>query len=46
MKGVMTLSSIQTPILIIGAFLVLFLGLNLLGGGSITEGWSVLMYIR
>ena len=43
MKGVMTLSSIQTPILIIGAFLVLFLGLNLLGGGSITEGWSVLM---
>ena len=27
MKGVMTLSSIQTPILIIGSFLVLFLGL-------------------
>ena len=43
MKGVMTLSTIQTPILIIGAFLVLFLGLNMLGGGSITEGWSVMM---
>jgi SSS family transporter len=43
MKGVMTLSSIQTPILIIGAFMVLFLGLNMLGGGSITEGWTVLM---
>lgn len=40
MKGVMTLSAIQTPILIIGSFLVLFLGLNMLGDGSITEGWS------
>lgn len=43
MKGVMTLSSIQTPILIIGSFLVLFLGLNLLGNGSITAGWSAMM---
>ena len=43
MKGVMTLSSIQTPILIIGSFLVLFLGLNLLGDGSITAGWSAMM---
>ncbi len=43
MKGVMTLSSIQTPILIIGAFLVLFLGLIALGGGSVTEGWSNMM---
>lgn len=43
MKGVMTLSTIQTPILIIGAFLVLFLGLNQLGNGSITEGWSTMM---
>ena len=40
MKGVMTMSTIQTPILIIGSFLVLFLGLSALGGGSITEGWS------
>jgi SSS family solute:Na+ symporter len=40
MKGVMTLSKIQTPILIVGSFLVLFLGLFALGGGSITEGWT------
>ncbi len=39
----MTLSSIQTPILIIGSFLVLFLGLSALGGGSIIEGWTVMM---
>ncbi len=43
MKGVMTLSSIQTPILIIGSFLVLFLGLAALGGGSIVQGWSDMM---
>ncbi len=43
MKGVMTLSSIQTPILIIGSFLVLFLGLMALGGGSVVEGWNNMM---
>ena len=43
MKGVMTMSTIQTPILILGSFLVLFLGLAALGGGSITEGWSQMM---
>lgn len=43
MKGVMTLSAIQTPILIIGSFLVLFLGLAALGGGSIFDGWSNMM---
>ncbi len=43
MKGVMTLSAIQTPILIVGSFLVLFLGLNILGNGSITVGWSTMM---
>ena len=43
MKGVMTMSAIQTPILILGSFLVLFLGLNTLGHGSITEGWSTMM---
>ena len=43
MKGVMTLSTIQTPILIIGSFLVLFLGLSALGGGNIAEGWSAMM---
>ena len=45
MKGVMTLSAIQTPILIIGSFLVLFLGLSMLGDGSITEGWSQMMAV-
>ena len=43
MKGVMTMSAIQTPILIIGAFLVLFLGLSTLGGGSIVQGWENMM---
>lgn len=43
MKGVMTLSAIQTPILIAGSFLVLFLGLNVLGNGSIGEGWTAMM---
>ena len=43
MKGVMTMSAIQTPILIIGSFLVLFLGLSALGDGSITAGWSNMM---
>ena len=45
MKGVMTLSAIQTPILIIGSFLVLFLGLSMLGNGSITEGWEQMMAV-
>lgn len=43
MKGVMTLSAIQTPILIIGSFLVLFLGLSALGGGNIGEGWTAMI---
>ena len=43
MKGVMTLSAIQTPILIIGSFLVLFLGLAALGGGNICDGWTNMM---
>ena len=45
MKGVMTLSAIQTPILIIGSFLVLFLGLNMLGDGSIAAGWGEMMKV-
>ena len=45
MKGVMTLSAIQTPILIIGSFLVLFLGLNMLGDGSISDGWQKMMAV-
>jgi SSS family solute:Na+ symporter len=43
MKGVMTLSAIQTPILIIGSFLVLFLGLSALGDGSIVQGWAAMI---
>jgi SSS family solute:Na+ symporter len=43
MKGVMTLSAIQTPILIIGSFLVLFLGLSALGGGNIADGWTAMI---
>lgn len=43
MKGVMTMSKIQTPILIIGAFLVLFLSLAVLGGGNIAHGWQNMM---
>ncbi len=43
MKGVMTLSSVQTPILIIGSFLVLFLGLTALGGGNVGHGWTTMM---
>lgn len=43
MKGVMTLSAIQTPILILGSFLVLFLGLAALGGGNIADGWTAMI---
>lgn len=43
MKGVMSMSKIQTPILILGSFLVLFLSLYTLGGGSITQGWANMM---
>lgn len=43
MKGVMTLSAIQTPILIIGSFLVLFLGLSALGDGNVFHGWTAMI---
>lgn len=43
MKGVMVMSAIQTPILIIGSFLVLFLGLAALGHGSIAHGWTAMI---
>ena len=43
MKGVMTLSAIQTPILILGSFLVLFLGLAALGDGSVGAGWTAMI---
>lgn len=43
MKGVMTLSAIQTPILILGSFLVLYLGLSTLGDGNIAHGWAAMI---
>lgn len=43
MKGVMTLSAIQTPILILGSFLVLFMGLAALGDGNIAHGWTAMI---
>ena len=39
MKGVMTISVIQTPILILGAFTILILGLLKVGGGGLIDGW-------
>jgi len=40
MKGIMTISVIQAPILIIGAFTILILALVKLGEGSIINGWN------
>jgi solute:Na+ symporter, SSS family len=40
MKGIMTISVIQTPILIIGSILILILGLLKVGGGGILDGWN------
>lgn len=40
MKGIMTISTIQTPILIVGAFTILILGLIKIGGGGIIDGWD------
>jgi SSS family solute:Na+ symporter len=39
MKGIMTISVIQTPILILGAFTILVLGLLKAGEGGLIEGW-------
>jgi solute:Na+ symporter, SSS family len=40
MKGIMTISVIQAPILIMGAFTILILALLKIGGGSIIDGWQ------
>ena len=40
MKGIMTISVVQAPILIAGAILILILGLLKLGGGGIIDGWQ------
>jgi SSS family solute:Na+ symporter len=39
MKGIMTISVVQAPILILGAILILILGLLKVGGGGIIDGW-------
>ncbi|MCX6222876.1 MAG: sodium:solute symporter [Bacteroidia bacterium] len=39
MKGIMKVSVIQTPILIVGAITILILGLLKIGGGGIIDGW-------
>ncbi len=39
MKGIMTISVVQAPILIVGAITILILGLLKVGGGGIIDGW-------
>ncbi len=45
MKGIMTISVVQTPILIIGAITILILGLIKVGGGGIIDGWQKMVEI-
>jgi solute:Na+ symporter, SSS family len=45
MKGIMTISVVQAPILIIGAITILVLGLIKVGGGGIIDGWQKLVEI-
>ncbi len=40
MKGIMMISVVQTPILIIGAIIILVLGLLKLGGDGLLSGWN------
>ena len=40
MKGIMMVSVIQTPILLVGAITILVLGLLKLGGGGLLSGWQ------
>ena len=40
MKGIMTISVVQTPILIAGAITILILGLLKVGEGGILDGWN------
>jgi SSS family solute:Na+ symporter len=40
MKGIMTISVIQAPILILGAFTILILALLKVGDGSLVGGWQ------
>jgi SSS family solute:Na+ symporter len=43
MKGIMTISVVQAPILIIGAITILILGLIKVGGGGLIDGWQKLV---
>jgi solute:Na+ symporter, SSS family len=43
MKGIMTISVVQAPILIIGAITILVLGLIKVGGGGLIDGWQKLV---
>ena len=44
MKSILLISVIQTPILIVGAFLILFLGLYKLGEGHVIQGWANMVH--
>ncbi|MEI6140253.1 MAG: sodium:solute symporter [Mariniphaga sp.] len=43
MKGIMLVSVIQTPILILGAITILILGLLKVGDGGLISGWDAVM---
>jgi SSS family solute:Na+ symporter len=45
MKGIMTISVVQTPILIAGAITILILGLLKVGGGGLLDGWNAVKEI-
>ena len=45
MKGIMKISVVQAPILILGAITILILGLIKVGGGGIIDGWQKLVEI-
>lgn len=45
MKGIMTISVVQAPILILGAITILILGLLKVGGGGLIDGWQKVVEI-
>ena len=45
MKGIMTISVVQAPILIFGAVTILILGLIKVGGGGLVDGWQKMVEI-
>ena len=47
MKAVLWTSVLQTPVLLLGSFIILFVGLTKLGGGAgLLEGWAVMSEIN